>query len=863
MQSGLGGARRTTTPTAGSRLGGNSSNTKPAPTGGLVQPWGASKPSPAVSHPNQGGPPSTKRSGSGISSTTPPINAAPKGGAPGAPVQQARWVAPVNPATTGSQKEEKKSVAFNPPSSVLARAQVAPRIRADAVGRAQLKSRRLASPIAARKNNTTTAVAKVLAEASSSSPTSYSKSSSSPVITTTASSSSSSSSSSSLLSSQSQTEEKAKEKVRVTNNVQALRSTRSAPDVSSLTDDIQAKAAFKYNPKLEEQARNWIEAVLGLQPSPSVSFHDYLKDGVILCKLINKLKPGTIPQIHASKIAYKQMENIEAYTRACVQALGMSPFDCFNTVDLFEAKDMNLVINNIHVLAKHVKTQGIGGSDIPAIADSRRARRAYSIFIAEVAGYNPLAQEPEVLSPEDKELIDWMNGHLRKDGGKLVSSLHRDLKDGLPIIRLLQQLSEQSVGHYEVEPRLPWHRIQNATLILRFISEQTFFTIRGCTAHDIFLGHVEPLKVLLRYIREKFDREYAFRGMEKHVRRQKIVEELITTERTYVTLLRALVDGLVIPLKRGEGSAVLTREEVEEVFANVDEVVAFHTILLALFEERLHTFAPDSLIGDLFVQKFDEKFLAMYKRYVRDFDSLHLIIHYLEVEKPQFAKLIQEFEKEQAATTGGLHLNSFLILPVQRPPRYMLLIQELVKHTPEDHPDSTNLKRASELVGSILDELNASKKRSDSQEKLSSIENSIDGWQQLPIESLVHPKRRYIREGPLIWKGESDDNPSPYFFLFNDFLMYTSKKETETEGNEADEDDQVNEDSKPFTYLTLIPINFISEVKPNASDPCAFDLTFEDETGCFVAPSESEKKQWIEDLQHCIQEKVVIQFFDE
>jgi hypothetical protein len=30
------------------------------------------------------------------------------------------------------------------------------------------------------------------------------------------------------------------------------------------------------------------------------------------------------------------------------------------------------VINNIHVLAKHVKAQGIGGEGVPAIEDSKR-----------------------------------------------------------------------------------------------------------------------------------------------------------------------------------------------------------------------------------------------------------------------------------------------------------------------------------------------------------------------------------------------------------------------------------------------------------------------------------------------------------
>jgi hypothetical protein len=59
----------------------------------------------------------------------------------------------------------------------------------------------------------------------------------------------------------------------------------------------------------------------------------------------------------------------------------------------------------------------------------------------------------------------------------------------LSLLRSFQEvLSDVRVGHYVVEPRLPWHRIQNATLILRFIAEQTFWSVRGCTTHGMNLS---------------------------------------------------------------------------------------------------------------------------------------------------------------------------------------------------------------------------------------------------------------------------------------------------------------------------------------------------------------------------------------
>lgn len=41
-----------------------------------------------------------------------------------------------------------------------------------------------------------------------------------------------------------------------------------------------------------------------------MSFEDALRDGIILCKLMNSLAPGIIPRINTSGGDYKMMDNI-------------------------------------------------------------------------------------------------------------------------------------------------------------------------------------------------------------------------------------------------------------------------------------------------------------------------------------------------------------------------------------------------------------------------------------------------------------------------------------------------------------------------------------------------------------------------
>ena len=77
-----------------------------------------------------------------------------------------------------------------------------------------------------------------------------------------------------------------------------------------LDRELAEKARLKFDPEQMAIARNWIEVVTGETFAEPDNFMISLKDGQLLCKLINNIKPGTIPKINMSKMAFKQMENI-------------------------------------------------------------------------------------------------------------------------------------------------------------------------------------------------------------------------------------------------------------------------------------------------------------------------------------------------------------------------------------------------------------------------------------------------------------------------------------------------------------------------------------------------------------------------
>ncbi|XP_014218385.1 muscle-specific protein 20 [Copidosoma floridanum] len=118
----------------------------------------------------------------------------------------------------------------------------------------------------------------------------------------------------------------------------------------ALERSVRAKLIAKRDPEREREAREWISSVIGknLKPAP---IEDILRDGTVLCELINKIKPGSIKKINTAGGDFKMMENINKFQDA-VRAYGLSDADIFQTVDLWEKKDISLVVTTLFALGR-------------------------------------------------------------------------------------------------------------------------------------------------------------------------------------------------------------------------------------------------------------------------------------------------------------------------------------------------------------------------------------------------------------------------------------------------------------------------------------------------------------------------------
>lgn len=73
----------------------------------------------------------------------------------------------------------------------------------------------------------------------------------------------------------------------------------------SLDRDITQRLQEKYDPGMADEAKEWIENCLG-ETLPDEDLMDSLKDGTILCRLLNVVTPGST-KYKVSKMPFVQV----------------------------------------------------------------------------------------------------------------------------------------------------------------------------------------------------------------------------------------------------------------------------------------------------------------------------------------------------------------------------------------------------------------------------------------------------------------------------------------------------------------------------------------------------------------------------
>merc|ERR1712020_514420 len=130
-----------------------------------------------------------------------------------------------------------------------------------------------------------------------------------------------------------------------------------------LSRECAMKSQAKFSPERAKQCVTWGEEVTGSklgEMKDQIDFGELLKDGSVLCNLINSLQPGSVKKINTLKAPFKQRENIEMYLKACT-AYGLKEQDLFQVNDLYENKNLYMVVDNLFSLGGMAQKNGWDG----------------------------------------------------------------------------------------------------------------------------------------------------------------------------------------------------------------------------------------------------------------------------------------------------------------------------------------------------------------------------------------------------------------------------------------------------------------------------------------------------------------------
>lgn len=254
-----------------------------------------------------------------------------------------------------------------------------------------------------------------------------------------------------------------------------------------------------------------------------------------------------------------------------------------------------------------------------------------------------------------------------------------------------------------------------------------------------------------------------------------------------------------------------------------------------------------------------------YRQYLMNYTISIVALRGMVTKYQRFGKLVDFFEQAQQLSSH-LNLESFLIMPVQRIPRYLLLMRDMLKYTHKRHTDYPLLTKAVGFLGIVLQEHNKGidSQASDHAHKLLAIGNSIANIEDIDVQGggLVQNGRRFVFEGEVSLKQKAKGARSksmrvasstlkkvdargttvPYLFLFNDCLMHCEQLVSHRD-----------ESDRPFIFSTLLYLADVKHILEVEKEPKTIQLLKVNESLWTIKTKTVEEAQeWLKHLRQAV-----------
>jgi hypothetical protein len=310
--------------------------------------------------------------------------------------------------------------------------------------------------------------------------------------------------------------------------------------------------------------------------------------------------------------------------------------------------------------------------------------------------------------------------------------------------------------------------------------------------------------------------------------RTNLVKEMLNTEQFYLQCLNTLVKIYLLPLRetgiRNAQEAFISLEDVRIIFGSVEVIYNINMEFCKKLEEKVNTWSSHQKIGSVFLSI--GQFLKVYTQYINNYNQAAS-----RLEECKKNKLFAQFLLDcKSLPKVELELSSYLIMPIQRIPRYQLLLDGLVKATPKDHPDYTDLSSALKQIVSVADYMNERKRDVENILHMTNLQGQML-YKDDKFVPIVSPTRRYRRDGNFEVYLNGERSPFSYIFLFTDAVLFTKQKK------------------KGFLFFSLVLLKDINVTEGTKEERPAISLLHEVNNYMIVFNDKDERQLWLQDIE--------------
>lgn len=248
-------------------------------------------------------------------------------------------------------------------------------------------------------------------------------------------------------------------------------------------------------------------------------------------------------------------------------------------------------------------------------------------------------------------------------------------------------------------------------------------------------------------------------------KRYHIVQEIYRNEQEYVDALRTLKEKYMIPLKTQRN---LDENTVGVIFHMIPEILTHHSIYLNFLDSVWENWdSKSSTVGNIIISCFSKQtVLDSYLSFVENYEKSGSVIENDLLTKSSVSKFIEQCQKDSGSK---LSMKDLIVRPIQRIPRYELLIQRLTENTTKDHPDYPLLIQAEKVMHDMALKIGSV---SNSQQEEGQHE-TLKKLELLLITDLAAPDRTYLRHDMVQIMSKKDQC---CIWMFSDLIIISSTK---------------------------------------------------------------------------------------